>query len=58
MKKYAVQGSIFQNGFLGGVQFEFGYSLTNFWPKTVPLTGAVLQFSVGGVLFESGVQIM
>ena len=24
------RGSIFQNGFLGGVQFKFGYNLTNF----------------------------
>ena len=41
------RGSIFQNGFLGGVQFKFGSNLSNFWPKTRFLTGVVLQNSNG-----------
>ena len=28
------------------------------WTKAILLTGVVLEFSVGGVLFENGVQII
>ena len=51
------RGSIFQNGFLGRVQFKFGYNLTNFWAKIKFLTGVVLEFSGGGVLFKSEAQM-
>ena len=51
------RGSIFQNRFFGGVQFKFGYNLTTVWPKTGYLTGVLLEFVLGGVLFESRVQI-
>ena len=49
-----LRGSIFQIGFLGGVQFK-GNNLTHYHKF---LTGIVLEFALGGVLFESGVQMM
>ena len=55
------QGSIFQNGFLGGVQFKKSLKKWTFEPKI----GAIFEknhkknmtFYIGGVLFKSGVAL-
>ena len=43
-----LQGSIFQNGFLDGVQFKFGQNFTNFLLKVEFFTGFIVKFAVMG----------
>ena len=49
------QVSIFQNKILGAFQLKFGSNLLKFWSKPRFLAGAILECSMGGDLFKTGV---